>query len=164
MSSYKPRPYVKKGGWYEIPGFSQYAANRKGFVWNKRMGRSTQGGVSGRYRKVSVYADGEEKPKLRYTHNLICRAFHGAPKEGQVVIHKDNDRLNLKPTNLSWGTQSENIQDMWDDGLRKSKDKNVVLVDIEDMGVGFKELAESLKSSSEDVHGTLPTLPPSAQW
>ena len=122
MAKYDPKPCKDLPGWYEIPGFSKYAANRKGFVLNKRWGNSTQGGVSGRYRKMSVYADGEGQPKLRYTHELICRAFHGKPKKGQVVIHKDNDRLNIKSNNLKWGTQSQNIQDMWDDGLRASKE------------------------------------------
>lgn len=122
MAKYEPKPCKGHPGWYEIPGFSKYAANRKGFILNKRLENSTQGGVSGRYRKVSVYADGEKEPKLRYTHDLICRAFHGKSKKGQVVIHKDNDRLNIKPGNLKWGTQSENIQDMWDDGLREGNE------------------------------------------
>ena len=122
MTKYEPKLCKGHPGWYEIPGFSKYAANRKGFILNKRLENSTQGGISGRYRKVSVYADGEKEPKLRYTHDLICRAFHGKPKKGQVVIHKDNDRLNIKPGNLKWGTQSENIQDMWDDGLRQSNE------------------------------------------
>lgn len=154
MSSYKPRPYTKRSGWFEIPGFSQYAANRKGEVLNKKLGNSTQGGISGRYRKMSVYADGETKAKLRYTHNLICRAFHGPPKKGQYVLHKDNDRLNLKPSNLSWGTQSQNIKDMWDDGLREGKESSGA-DELKKMGLGFKDLAKSfgitLNSKNSDL-------------
>lgn len=146
-SRYTPKPAKGLVGWYEIPGFSKYAANRKGHVLNKRLGNSTQGGVSGRYRKVSVYEDGASKPKLRYTHNLICRAFHGVPKKGQVVIHKDNDRLNLKPSNLKWGTQSENIQGMWDDGLRVGKE-NLGLDSLQD----------------HPVPEPTPATPPSAAW
>jgi len=146
VAKYEPKPYKDHPGWYEIPGFSKYAANRKGFILNKRLENETQGGVSGRYRKVSVYADGESKPKLRYTHDLICRAFHGKPKKGQVVIHKDNDRLNIKSSNLKWGTQSQNIQDMWDDGLREGKEsapltRAEVEEELEAMGLGFKDIA-----------------------
>lgn len=127
MSTHKPTPLKGESGWYKIPGFEGYAANRKGELLFRKTGKITQGGVAGRYRKVSVYPDGANKPKLLYTHDLICRAFHGLPKRGQVVLHKDNDRLNLKPSNLKWGTQSENIQTMWDDDLRSSKES---LVDI----------------------------------
>ena len=122
MSTYKPPPMEGKKGWYEIPGFKQYAANRKGELFFKKTGRVTQGGVSDRYRRVSVYPDNASKPKLLYTHDLICRAFHGPPGKGQVVLHKDNDRLNVRPANLKWGTQSENIQDMWNDGLRATNE------------------------------------------
>lgn len=124
MSTFKPKACAQHKGWYEIPGFSKYAANRKGEILNKKLGNFTQGGISGRYRKIDVYANGEKESKLRYTHDLVCRAFHGAPKAGEVVLHKDNDRLNLNPSNLSWGTQSKNIQAVWDDGLRKKKVSN----------------------------------------
>lgn len=130
MSAYKPKPYTEKQGWFEIPGFSQYAANRNGFILNKKLENSTEGAISGRYRKVCVYADGEKEPKLRYTHNLICRAFYGPPKKKQVVTHKDNVRLNNRPKNLQWASQSENIQSMWDDGLRKKRKDNSSLEEL----------------------------------
>lgn len=119
MAKYQPKPCKEHSGWFEIPGYSKYAANRKGEVLNKKLGNSTQGGVSGRYRKIDVYPDNSDDSKLRYTHDLICRAFHGPPKKGQIVLHKDNDRLNILPGNLRWGTQKENIQGVWDDGLRQ---------------------------------------------
>lgn len=130
MSTFKPKPCKDLAGWYEIPGYSRYAANRKGFILNKKLGNSTQGGVAGRYRKVSVYRDGDDKATLRYTHDLICRAFQGKPKKGQVVIHNDNDRLNINSSNLKWGTQSQNIQDMWDDGLRQSNESLSHITDV----------------------------------
>lgn len=123
MSTYTPKPNRRKRGWYEIPGYKQYLANGEGFIFNKKTGHETQGGVAGRYRKVSVYRDGKTKPELRYTHELICRAFKGPPKKGQVVLHDDNDRLNIRANNLKWSTQSKNIQDMWDDGLRPTKEE-----------------------------------------
>ena len=122
MAKYQPKPCKEHSGWFEIPGYSKYAANRKGEVLNKKLGNSTQGGVSGRYRKIDVYPDNSDDSKLRYTHDLICRAFHGPPKKGQIVLHKDNDRLNILPGNLRWGTQKENIQGVWDDGLRVSNE------------------------------------------
>lgn len=117
-----PKACKEHPGWFEIPGYSGYAANRKGEILNKATGHETLGGVSGRYRKVSVYPDDKKQPKLTYTHILVCTAFHGPGKEGQVVLHDDDDRLNNAPANLSWGTQSTNIQSAWDKGLVGSQE------------------------------------------
>lgn len=122
MGHYQSKRSAEHSGWFLIPGYKGYVANRKGFIKNLKTGHETQGGVAGRYRKVSVYRDGKESPELRYTHELICRAFQGPPKPGQVVLHDDNDRLNITAGNLKWGTQSKNIKDMWGDGLRTSNE------------------------------------------
>lgn len=129
MASFSPLPYKDHPGWYEIPGYSGYAANRKGEILNKKTGNSTSGGVAGRYRRISAYPDDAESPRLCYTHDLVCRAFRGPPEEGQVVLHKDNDRLNVTASNLRWGTQSENIQDMWNDGLRAGNEAYLASLD-----------------------------------
>lgn len=43
-------------------------------------------------------------------HQLVCEAFHGPkPFDGAVVLHKDENALNNKPSNLRWGTQKENL-------------------------------------------------------
>lgn len=43
-------------------------------------------------------------------HQLVCEAFHGPkPFSRAVVIHKDENSLNNKPSNLTWGTQKENL-------------------------------------------------------
>lgn len=105
--------------WKSIPGFKGYYATPAGEVHNTKTGHTTTGGVAGRYRKVSVYPTGADTPILEYTHILVCKAFHGMPKANQVVLHADDDPLNTSPSNLSWGTQSENISDMYDKGRRK---------------------------------------------
>lgn len=123
MAHYTPTPAKGFPGWYEIPGYSANCANRKGELLTKKTGHVSQGGKAGRYLKVSVYPDRSESAKLCYLHQLICRAFHGPPKPGQVVLHKDNDRTNNRPSNLKWGTQAENIQRTYDDGLKPSKEQ-----------------------------------------
>lgn len=40
---------------------------------------------------------------------LICEAFNGPPKEGQVCMHLDENSSNNKPDNLAWGTQKQNL-------------------------------------------------------
>jgi cytidylate kinase len=118
---YTPIPYLKYPGFFEIPGYSGYAANPEGEILNKRLGNHTKGGVGGSYRRISAYADGAKSPRLCYAHDLVCRAFYGPPQPGYVVLHRDNNKLNTAASNLSWGTQSQNITDMWADGLRDKK-------------------------------------------
>lgn len=107
--------------WYEIPEYSGYCANKKGHILNKKTKNFSVGGRAGRYLKVSAYKDGLTNPSLYYVHDLICRAFHGPPKIKQVVLHKDNNRNNNNPYNLAWGSQSDNILQVYKDGLRYSK-------------------------------------------
>lgn len=42
-------------------------------------------------------------------HRLVCEAFNGPPKEGDVCMHLDEDSRNNRPQNLAWGTQKENL-------------------------------------------------------
>lgn len=118
MGDFKPKESKDHKSWYEIPGYGKYLANRKGELFTKKTGNATAGSFSGRYKKVSVFPDGSDKTTLVYLHDLICRAFKGSPKKGQVVLHDDNDRGNVKPGNLSWGTQSENVKNAYKDGLK----------------------------------------------
>lgn len=104
----------------EIPGYSGYLAGPSGEIYTKSTGNWTLGGIAGVYRKVKVYTNGKKEPILQYAHILVCLAWYGKPKSGQVVMHKDNDCTNNKPDNLKWGTQSDNIQQMWESGARDS--------------------------------------------
>lgn len=122
-SKYTPKPTKGHPGWFEVPGFSSCCANRKGEILIKATGHSTKGGDAGRYLKVNVKKDDAKERSLYHVHELVCRAFHGKPKAGQVVLHKDDDRSNNRPSNLRWGSQSENIQSVYDNGLRKRVSK-----------------------------------------
>lgn len=44
-------------------------------------------------------------------HTLVCEAFHGQRPAGHAVRHLDGNPANDAPTNLTWGTQTENMQD-----------------------------------------------------
>lgn len=120
---YTPKESAEHKGWYEIPGFSSCCANRRGEILIKKTGHKTAGGNAGRYLKVNVLKDGETKSSLYHVHELVCRAFHGPPRKGQVVLHKNNNRWDNRPSQLRWGTQSENIKQVYDDGLRASKEE-----------------------------------------
>lgn len=41
---------------------------------------------------------------------LVCEAFNGQPPAGrQYCLHVDEDSRNNRPSNLTWGTQKENL-------------------------------------------------------
>lgn len=40
---------------------------------------------------------------------IVCDAFHGPAKDGQVCMHLDENSQNNRPENLAWGSQEENL-------------------------------------------------------
>lgn len=46
-----------------------------------------------------------------YLHRLVAETFHGAPKDGEEVRHKDGIKAHCWADNLCWGSRSENAQD-----------------------------------------------------
>lgn len=56
------------------------------------------------YRNIYSWSFGNLK-----VHQLVCEAFHGAPKDGQEVLHVDENGLNNAASNLRWGTRKENL-------------------------------------------------------
>lgn len=119
MSTFTPKESTKHKGWFHIPGYVGFFANRKGQILNEKTGLETYGGRAGRYLKVSVFKTGSLTRSLQYVHDLVCRAFHGNPKDDQVVLHGDDKRDNNIPSNLRWGSQSDNVKNAWANGLRK---------------------------------------------
>lgn len=48
--------------------------------------------------------------RTRKVARLVCEAFKGPPPPGRsVCMHADENARNNRPTNLSWGTQRENL-------------------------------------------------------
>lgn len=148
-------------GWFEIPGFSKYCANEEGQVLTKKTGNVSSGSMSGRYLRVAAYRDGAKKHTLEYLHIIICLAFKGPPPfNGAVVLHKDNDRTNVLPDNLEWGTQSQNIKQVWDDGLRVTYKAYPGLLDF--IPVKLKAKLKKIYSL-ENIHHEV-NKPPSLKW
>lgn len=115
---YKPIESKSHRGWYEIQGFSTTLANREGKLMFTQTGHVTLGGVSGQYRRVAVKRDGADQFTLEYVHDLVCTAFWGPRPLNHVVGHGDNNKLNNRPSNLKWITQSANIKQTYTDKLR----------------------------------------------
>lgn len=73
-------------------------------------GRWTGGTNSDGYPKVRINQQSE------LASHVLLKEKGVTLRPGQVVMHKDNDPLNLKPTNLAVGTQKANLKQMRDEG------------------------------------------------
>jgi hypothetical protein len=73
-------------------------------------GHWTGGTNSDGYPKVKI--DGESE----LASHVLLKAEGRSLRPGQVVMHKDNDKLNLRPGNLRVGTQAGNLKQMRDEG------------------------------------------------
>jgi hypothetical protein len=71
------------------------------------------------YLRVSLVVGG--KRIHRMAHALVCEAFHGPRPDGQEVRHLDGSRDNNAPSNLAWGTKSENAKDRIRHGTDKAR-------------------------------------------
>ena len=93
-----------------LPGLSRYAFRADGEIIG-RAGRPLRGGLDkDGYRKFVLIGDDGKRRYVRRA-SLICEAFHGPRPYGAVVRHLDGSKTNDAPSNLAWGTQSENMAD-----------------------------------------------------
>jgi len=109
--------------WKKIPNHPEYEASSLGRVrsLNRIIKRKNRWGVDTEFTLVgrilrlknslnnSGYASikmGAGKSKM--LHRIICSAFHGEPKKGQVCNHKNRIRTDNRAENLEWMTYSEN--------------------------------------------------------
>lgn len=96
--------------WRPVLGHEEtYAVSDRGRVlsFHKGLSRFLAGAVDrDGYLCVKLYRN--KRPIHRPVHQLVCEAWHGPRPDGLEVRHLDGEKLNLAPSNLKWGTQSEN--------------------------------------------------------
>jgi hypothetical protein len=104
-------------GWYKIPGYDGYLANKEGFIFNELTKYSSKGSYSKNdYCRKILKIDGKLKPCL--VHRLICLAFYGPPLvEGFNVNHKNGIKQDNRVENLEWASFSENIKHAYQNNL-----------------------------------------------
>lgn len=56
-------------------------------------------------------------------HRLVALVYLKKQKHQNVVMHIDNDKLHNHVSNLKWGTQKENIQQMYLEGRQNHSNK-----------------------------------------
>ena len=127
----------------EIPGIDTHLAGEDGHIYSrvhprkrglvrlKGYRREAEDAIT--YPIVCIRIDGRRR-WIR-VHQLICDAFHGlAPSSKHVVRHLDGSQTNNRPSNLAWGTQTENMADMEAHG-RRSRGESRPLAKLTEAGV-----------------------------
>lgn len=114
--------------WRDVKGYEgQYMVSSEGFLRNERTQRVLEGSNSRFGYKYVTFYEGSVKKERRYVHRIVCEAFNGPAPEGKpLVLHGDGDKKNNVPSNLRWGTDSENKFDAVRQGLHPSfsREKN----------------------------------------
>lgn len=64
------------------------------------------------YFYVAISTGDGKRTSNKQVHRLVCAAFHGKPPSSKhEVRHLDGRRDNNVPSNLQWGTRTENCRD-----------------------------------------------------
>lgn len=95
------------------PFSNHYAVSELGEVWSRKRGVWTKLRptiTSKGYARLTLILDGV-KSSMR-VNRIVAEAWHGpAPFAGAVARHLDDDKSNNVPTNIAWGTVSQNSHD-----------------------------------------------------
>ncbi len=125
-------PVTAPERWLPVPGYEGlYEASDLGRV--RSIAHSTRAGmrggqilkpqINGRgYHHVGLRGNGK-KTTLRL-HRLVLAVFAGPCPPGQVARHGPGGKLDNRLTNLSYGTQRENIRDKIRDGTAQVGERN----------------------------------------
>lgn len=96
-----------------IPGISDYHVTKEGTVYSNKRG-------VWKIRKTSLSNTGRVRVRLKNkwynVARLVAMVYIPNPDNLPVVMHLDNNPTNNKVENLRWGTQSDNIQQAYDEG------------------------------------------------
>ena len=116
-----------------------------------------QGRKGNQYEAVLMCYSGAQRKAA--VHRLVAEAFHGPPPAGKpLVLHKDGDRRNNRPSNLYWGDQKDNMRDARKHHQHKHK---LTLRQVERVrhlranGIPGRTLAKKFKISEQyvsDIH------------
>lgn len=80
-----------------------------------RLLRIKPGNHQWKYQTARICVAGEME--TRPVHHLVLEAFVGPRPEGMIGRHLDDDKHNNHPSNLAWGTDTENKADAARNGI-----------------------------------------------
>lgn len=103
--------------WKDIINYEGiYQINEYGDIISVGTGRILSPYINNKgYKMIDLQKNGVRERFL--VHRLVAIHFVPNPENLPIVLHKDNNRLNIYYTNLKWGTYSENNSQAIRDGL-----------------------------------------------
>lgn len=95
-----------------------YIISEDSSVTNVKTGKIIKPWVNNKgYKCIDLSKDGKRTHHL--LHRLMAESFVPNPNNDPIVLHLDNNKQNLDPSNLAWGTYSENNAQAIRDGLNE---------------------------------------------
>ena len=103
--------------WRPVPGYPHYSVSNTGIVRSLRSGRemkqASRGASSPRVPYLRVHLRAPGRKWSADVHRLVLLAFVGEPPAGKrYACHIDGDPLHNDLSNLYWGSQKDNSDDM----------------------------------------------------
>lgn len=146
--------------WRDIPGYEgRYQASNLGRIRSvdRYVTRFFPGKIlTPRIRKAGYWTVPISGSGPKDVHRLVALAFHGKPTEpGLQVRHLDGDRLNARPENLAWGTQSENEMDKY---RYNGKHGKLYPADVKEIRHRINELGEKVNDVARDYGVNIETV------
>lgn len=119
--------------WKKVDGYDHnIMVNEKGEVLDATTALRPKLRIHNGYYHVTLMRNGKPSPVA--VHRLVCKVFHGAPKDNKTQVdHKNGNKLDNRASNLEWVTPSVNI--------RRAKSKAVRGVSRDGQSVTFSHLA-----------------------
>lgn len=102
--------------WAFISGHPSYKISNRGRVWSdisRKFMTPTPNTKSG-HLEISLKDTGSRE--RAYIHRLVAESFVPNTDNQPVVRHLDDDPENNHVKNLAWGTQADNVRDMYENG------------------------------------------------
>ena len=136
--------------WKEIQGYEgYYEINDSGEIRNTKTKLILSPGVRSGYKFVVLCKDGVHQK--HNVHRLVALHFVPNPNNYPMVMHKDNDKLNVEASNLDWGTAQQNTIQAHLDGLCVDRRKTYNIYNgTDDIScVGCDEVLSLIQSKSK---------------
>ncbi len=115
---WRPVPPSLVGSQEDIEASSWGRVRGKPYIWTTGTGGKVVRQIKPNYGSISKADKAGNYFRLRIkirgmtykVHRLVCGAFHGEPpKASAPFLHADDNGLNNAQSNLSWGTQKDNL-------------------------------------------------------
>ena len=97
---------------------TNYDVSESGVITNK-YGKVIKQWNNKLFKYMAVGLSKDNKSFVRYVHRMVAEVYIPNPENKPQVNHKDGNKLNNHFSNLEWVTREENIQHMYDSGLKK---------------------------------------------